>query len=146
MSRWKFATNNWPIMRLAKGPRQVNHQVNSHVAIVQTEKYKNPVAKVKINNCHVKFTLDTGSTINVIVPKTFNKFGKAGIKRTKIKAHPFNSNNLLKRKGSLSLQSNHAKDCCSNNICNRRWREGECYMSKQHLPRHLKTFLSRTEK
>ena len=52
---------------------------------------KNPYTKLKINNRNVKFTVDTGSSINIIDQQTFNQLGHYTLSSTNIKAYAFSS-------------------------------------------------------
>ena len=55
-----------------------------------------------INNRNVKFTVDTGSSINVIDQETFNKLGKIKLAKTNIKAYAFNSTDPVKMTGKFT--------------------------------------------
>ena len=59
---------------------------------------KTPLAKLKINNHKVPFTVDTGSTINIMERNTFKALGDINLKKTSIKAYPTNSAEPLKLK------------------------------------------------
>ena len=68
---------------------------------VNTKQSKSPITKLTINNQKVTFTVDTGSTINIIDENTFNTLGHINLKKTNIKAYPFNSTESVKMKGKF---------------------------------------------
>ena len=68
---------------------------------VKTNPRKSPLTKLKINNQKVQFTVDTGSTINLINKDTFKQLGNIPLQKTHIKAYPFNSTAPLKMKGKF---------------------------------------------
>ncbi len=76
----------------------------SYCYAVETQRTNNPVAKVKINNQYIKFTVDTGSTINIIDPTTFDQLGNVTLVKTHIKAFPFNSTTPVKMKGKFCTE------------------------------------------
>jgi hypothetical protein len=49
----------------------------------------------------VKFTVDTGSTINVIDQSTLKQLGPITLRKTRIKAYPFNGMVPVKMKGKF---------------------------------------------
>ena len=65
---------------------------------VNTKQSKSPITKLTINNQKVTFTVDTGSTINIIDENTFKTLGHINLKKTNIKAYPFNSTESVKMK------------------------------------------------
>ena len=69
---------------------------------VKNKDRRNPVTKLMINNRNVKFTVDTGSSINVIDQETFNKLGKIKLAKTNIKAYAFNSTDPVKMTGKFT--------------------------------------------
>ena len=71
---------------------------SSYCYAVHIKEKKNPITKIKINKHHVKFTVDTGSTINVIDQTTFNQLGQINLTKTHIKAYPFTSAKPVKMK------------------------------------------------
>ena len=68
---------------------------------VKNKQCWNPVTKLTINNCKVKFTVDTGSSINVIDQQTYNKLGKIKLAKTSIRAITFNSADSVKMTGKF---------------------------------------------
>ena len=68
---------------------------------VNTKQSKSPITKLTINNQKVTFTVDTGSTINIIDENTFNTLGHINLKKTNIKAYPVNSTESVKMKGKF---------------------------------------------
>ena len=62
---------------------------------------KHPKANVLVNGISMRFLVDTGSSINVIDYGTFQKLPNITLKRTTIKAYPFNSNEPVKMKGKF---------------------------------------------
>ena len=68
---------------------------------VKTNPRKSPITKLKINNQKVQFTVDTGSTINLINEDTFKQLGNIPLQKTHIKAYPFNSTAPVRMKGKF---------------------------------------------
>lgn len=56
---------------------------------------------MKINEHEVKFTVDTGSTINIIDQHTYTQLGNVKLVKTHIKAYPFNSKVPVKMNGKF---------------------------------------------
>ena len=50
---------------------------------VNAKQSKSPVTKLKVNNQKVTFTVDTGSTINIIDENTFKTLGDINLKKNK---------------------------------------------------------------
>jgi hypothetical protein len=69
---------------------------------VNNTKAQNPYTKLKINNRNVKFTVDTGSSINIIDQQTFEQLGHYTLSKTNIKAYAFNSNVPVKMNGKFT--------------------------------------------
>ena len=61
----------------------------------------NPVVNLKICQRKVKFTVDTGSTINVIDQATFHKLPSVQLRKTKVKAYHFNTYEPVRMKGKF---------------------------------------------
>ena len=74
---------------------------SSYCYAVKTTAKNNPTTKVTINKHQVKFTVDTGSTINVIDQSTFKQLGPITLRKTRIKAYPFNGTVPVKMKGKF---------------------------------------------
>jgi hypothetical protein len=74
---------------------------SSYCYAVKTTAKNNPTTKVTINKHQVKFTVDTGSTINVIDQATFKQLGPITLRKTRIKAYPFNGTVPVKMKGKF---------------------------------------------
>ena len=68
---------------------------------VATSNTKHPTANVRISGQKVKFTIDTGSSINVISSSVFEALQDVQLKRTNIKALPFHSTTPVKMKGKF---------------------------------------------
>ena len=68
---------------------------------METKKTKQPTANVTINGQKVKFTVDTGSAINVTSSSAFQVLKSVQLNRTNIKAYSFHSTTLVKMKGKL---------------------------------------------
>ena len=69
--------------------------------MVETRNTKHPTANVTISGQKVKFTMDTGSSINVISSSVFEALQDVQLKRTNIKAFPFHSTTPVKMKGNF---------------------------------------------
>ena len=52
---------------------------------VNAKQSKSPITKLKINNQKVTFTVDTGSTINIVDENTFKTLGDINLEKTNIK-------------------------------------------------------------
>ncbi|CAB4005816.1 uncharacterized protein K02A2.6-like [Paramuricea clavata] len=64
-------------------------------------KQKHPRTSVSINGQRVKMTIDIGSSINVIDKNTFAKLRNIELKKTSVKAYPFNSDKHVKMEGKF---------------------------------------------
>ncbi|CAB4042630.1 Transposon Ty3-I Gag-Pol poly, partial [Paramuricea clavata] len=69
---------------------------------VNNTKAQNSYTKLKINNRDVKFTVDTGSSINIIDQQTFEQLGHYTLSKTNIKAYAFNPNVPVKMNGKFT--------------------------------------------
>ena len=79
------------------------NQVTQTIIVIQlTIKAQNPYTKLKINNRNIKFTVDTGSSINIIDQQTFEQLGHYALSKTNIKAYAFNSNVPVKMNGKFT--------------------------------------------
>ena len=68
----------------------------------KTTAKNNPTTQLKLlNKHHVKFTVDTGSTINIVDQATFKQLGPIKLTKTRIKAHPFNATEPVRMKGKF---------------------------------------------
>ena len=72
-------------------------------------KKKHPQTSLAINGQHVKMTIDTGSSINVIDKTTFASLQNLELKRTSVKAYPFNAKKPVKMEGKFRalVESKH---------------------------------------
>ena len=68
---------------------------------VETNRTKHPTVNLTMNGQKVKFTIDTGSSINVISPSAFQSLQDVQLKGTNIKAFPFHSTTPVKMKGKF---------------------------------------------
>ena len=68
---------------------------------VNTNYNKAPTTKLKINGKNVKFTVDTGSTINIIDENTFRQLQNINLQKTHVRAYPFNSSKPVQMTGKF---------------------------------------------
>ena len=68
---------------------------------VNTNYNKAPTTKLKINGKNVKFTVDTGSTINIIDENTFKQLQNINLQKTHVRAYPFNSSEPVQMTGKF---------------------------------------------
>ena len=68
---------------------------------VNTNYSKAPTTKLKINGKNVKFTVDTGSTINIIDENTFKQLQNINLQKTHVRAYPFNSSESVHMTGKF---------------------------------------------
>ena len=72
---------------------------------------KQPKAKIKMKGQHIKMTIDTGASINVIDEETYGKLGEVTLKKAvDCKAYTYNSDVPVKFRGKFKtvLESKHA--------------------------------------
>ncbi|CAB4000606.1 PREDICTED: uncharacterized protein LOC107336737 [Paramuricea clavata] len=93
--RWQGRHENKPIRPLNVSDNESSDSDNYCYSVNDT-KTQNPYTKLKINNRNVKFTVDTGSSINIIDQQTFEQT------KTNIKAYAFNSNVPVKMNGKFT--------------------------------------------
>ena len=68
---------------------------------VNTNYNKATTTKLKINGKNVKFTVDTGSTINIIDENTFKQLQNINLQETHVRAYPFNSSKPVQMTGKF---------------------------------------------
>ena len=101
--RWQGRHENNPIRPLNVSDNDnESSDSDNYCYSVNNTKAQNPYTKLKINNRNVKFTVDTGSSINIIDQQTFEQLGHYTLSKTNIKAYAFNSNVPVKMNGKFT--------------------------------------------
>ena len=95
-------TNIQPLNTSHSNDNSQSEDSDSYCYAVKNKQCWNPVKKLTINHCKVKFTVDTGSSINVIDQQTYNQLGKIKLVKTSIRAFAFNSVNPVKMTGKFT--------------------------------------------
>ena len=100
--RWQGRHENNPIRPLNVSDNDnESSDSDNYCYSVNNTKAQNPYTKLKINNRNVKFTVDTGSSINIIDQQTFEQLEHYTLSKTNIKAYAFNSNVPVKMNGKF---------------------------------------------
>ena len=101
--RWQARYENNPIRPLNVSDNDnESSDSDNYCYSVNNTKAQNPYTKLKINNRNVKFTVDTGSSINIIDQQAFEQLGHYTLSKTNIKAYAFNSNVPVKMNGKFT--------------------------------------------